>query len=214
MMMATKVNIESILQRLKLLFGVTKPPPRSVSRGGGTTRLSVSKKKKGALDSVLAGVKRAVGVHEAPPALPRKEGCLVFSTLGLTKSARDKVSKCDRNEDGYLTVQELNAMVRIPDLDDETKRVLKSAVAQLNEEITTLYTEALGHFNVAKDELNQLQHQGFEHFQIPELVERGGKIEQVLSKLVSMLQSKPETMGVVRGEVRSFIKDVRNLTKT
>lgn len=156
---------------------------------------------------------RTVGMIENKVSSKSVDAFITFDELDVSEGLRSKLKKLDLNGDGKLTLEELQAALK-QGLDAETAKVVKEARETVNAEIMQLYSEAMEAFTKAKTRLDSLKGAGVDAEKYAELQERAAKIHENLSKIIAALKKKPSVMGLMKEQIRDFMRDVRALEKT
>lgn len=169
-------------------------------------------KEKQGLGKLLDELKRTVGLLENKVESKTVDGYITLDELDVSKELRAKLKEIDRNGDGKLTLDELQAALK-RGLSGEAQRIVTEARNTVNKEIMQMYSEALDKFVEHKTRLELLQSNGVEHFRIPELLERSEKIHEQLNQTLQVMKKKPEVMSVMRAQIRDFMKDVRDIER-
>lgn len=167
---------------------------------------------KAKLASIWEEFQRTVGMIENKVASKTVDAFITFDELDVSAELRAKLKKLDLNGDGKLTLEELQLALK-NGLDAETAKVVKEARDTVNAEIMQLYSEAMEAFTKAQTRLESLKGTGVDGEKFTELQDRAAKIHDNLTKMIAALKKKPAVMGLLKEQIRDFIRDVRTLEK-
>ena len=154
---------------------------------------------------------RTVGMIENKVESKTVDAFITMDELDVSQELKSKLKKLDLNGDGKLTLEELQKALK-SGLDPETAKLVKDARETVNSEIMQLYSEAMEHHSRYKTRLEALVATAPPD-RYAELMDRSGKIDENLNKIMEVLRRKPEAMNLLRAQIRDFIKDVKALEK-
>lgn len=154
---------------------------------------------------------RTVGMIENKVESKTVDAFITMDELDVSQELKSKLKKLDLNGDGKLTLEELQKALK-SGLDPETAKLVKDARETVNSEIMQLYSEAMEHHSRYKTRLEALVATAPPD-RYAELMDRSGKIDENLNKIMEVLKRKPEAMNLLRAQIRDFIKDVKALEK-
>ena len=166
--------------------------------------------KKQGMAALWDELKRTVGFLENKVETRTVDGYITLDELDVSEALRKKLKEIDKNGDGKLTLEELQAALKLG-LDTATTKVVAEAKEAVSKEIMALYTEALGKYTQFKARLDELESQGIYPERVAELQERATKIRENIEKMLTVLKKKPEAMSLMRQQIRDFMRDVKAL---
>jgi hypothetical protein len=161
---------------------------------------------------LIEELKRTVGLLENRVESRTIDGYITLDELDVSKELRAKLKEIDRNGDGKLTLDELQSALK-KGLKGDLGRVVTDARNAVNNEIMQMYSEALDKFVEYKTRLELAHVNGVEHYKIPELLERSEKLHEQINQTLQVMKKKPEIMNALKGEIRDFMRDVRDVEK-
>ena len=170
----------------------------------------MSPKKPQGMQALWEELKRTVGMLENKVETRTIDGYITLDELDVSAGLRAKLKEIDKNGDGKLTLEELQAALRTQ-LDPATAKLVSDAKDTVNKEIMSLYTEALGKYSQFKARLDELEQLGVYPERVAELQERAPKIRENIEKMLAVLKKKPEAMSLMRQQIRDFMRDVKAL---
>lgn len=154
---------------------------------------------------------RTVGMIENKVESKTVDAFITMDELDVSQELKARLRKLDLNGDGKLTLEELQKALKTG-LDPETAKLVKDARETVNSEIMQLYSEAMEHYSRYKTRLEALVATAPPD-RYAELMDRSGRIDENLNKIMEVLKRKPEAMNLLRAQIRDFIKDVKALEK-
>lgn len=166
--------------------------------------------KKQGMSALWDELKRTVGLIENKVESKTIDGYITLDELDVSSGLREKLKAIDKNGDGKLTLEELQAALK-GGLDPATMKLVTDAKATVNKEIMALYTEALDKFTQWKGRLDDLEQQGIYPERVAELQERATKVRGNIDNMLNVLKKKPEAMSLMRQQIRDFMRDVKAL---
>jgi hypothetical protein len=169
----------------------------------------MSSKKQG-FAKLMDELKRTVGMIENKVESRTIDGYITLDELDVSAGLKAKLKEIDKNGDGKLTLDELQAALKAG-LDGQALELVTKAKDTVNKEIMSLYTEALQKYTQYKGRLDELEQQGVYPERVAELQERAAKVHGNIQNMLNVLKKKPEAMSLMRQQIRDFMRDVKAL---
>jgi hypothetical protein len=166
--------------------------------------------KKQGFAKLMDELKRTVGMIENKVESKTIDGYITLDELDVSQALKAKLKEIDKNGDGKLTLDELQAALK-EGLDGQALELVTKAKDTVNKEIMSLYTEALQKYTQYKARLDQLEQQGVYPERVAELQERAAKVHGNIQAMLNVLKKKPEAMSLMRQQIRDFMRDVKAL---